>query len=160
MDEEEQFRYTVMLKDMAERIVNRRRTPAMTLDESMAARGGCALSQRVTVINDRKGAPPKRASLAAFCFMLVLFVASYSVLFQPAGEPPASHFRDEPEVYYKANYDGSETDEWVSNSFILKEPDGRYRLFTNYEFRGYLTEDQIVSEEYRELHIFEGEPQG
>ena len=87
MDEEEQFRYTVMLKDMAERIVNRRRTPAMTLDESMA-------------------------------------------------------------------------DEWVSNSFILKEPDGRYRLFTNYEFRGYLTEDQIVSEEYRELHIFEGEPQG
>lgn len=155
MDEEEQFRYTVMLKDMAERIVNRRRTPAMTLDESMAARGGCALSQRVTVINDRKGAPPKRASLAAFCFMLVLFVASYSVLFQPASAPPESHFKDEPEIYYKENYDGSEIDDWVSNAFILKEPDGRYRLIENYKFSKYLTEDEVASEKYRQFYIFE-----
>ena len=157
MDEEEQFRYTVMLKDMAERIVNRRRTPAMTLDESMAARGGCALSQRVTVINDRKGAPPKRASLAAFCFMLVLFAASYSVLFQPAGEPPADSFEVKTGVdYYNyENYDDPIDGKQIGNSFILHGSDGRYRLIVNYAFSKYLTEREVESEEYQHIHIFQ-----
>lgn len=160
MDENQKTEYLIMLKNMAKRIVAGRRAPALALDESSAAGKNTVIEQRFKVLNTRASRRPRRLYTVAQCVLLPLFLMSYLVVFQPASAPPTENFDKEPEVYYHENFDGleiEETDIIINDysTFIFKGSDGRYHLYINYEFSRYLTYDEVVSDQYRHIRVFE-----
>ena len=69
--------------------------------------------------------------------------------------PQPEYFEEEPEVYYDEGYIDQDIGDGTYDVFILKGSDGRYQLFVNYIFSGYLTEDEVNSDEYCAYRIFE-----
>lgn len=156
MSDQERLEYVEMLRDMANLVVKGRRAPALALDESSAVgRKGNRLLQRVSVVLAGTGKPPRSLRPVAQCVALLLFCASYLVVFQGAGLAPAEKFEEESEVYYEENYDVPNAKDGVYSTFIMKGTDGRYRLFINYTFSRYLSEDEVASDEYKNILITE-----
>lgn len=159
MSVEERCAYAKMLKDMAKRVVAGRRMPVLALDESMAVGRPNLLRQRLQVITSRKNKPLRLMSIVV---LAAVFCLSYLVVAQSAIAPSEKSFVDESEVYYKEDYSGSTFGEGrgPGSTFIMKDADGRYQLCINYEFSRYLTEDEVVSDQYKEIIIvFEEEGQ-
>lgn len=156
MSDQERMEYVETLKDMANLIVKGRRVPALALDESSAVgRKGNRLLQRVSVVLAGTGKPLRSLRSVAQFAVLALFLASYLVVFQAANAPSVENFEEEPEVYYEENYDDPMIEDGIYSTLIVQGADGRYRLFINYEFSRYLTEDEATSDEYKNLLIAE-----
>ena len=162
MDERGRIGYVEMLAMMARLATEDRRTPALALDESPVIgkeKREDVLKRRADVIINGKDKAPLRVRAAAMSLIVVLFCASYLLIWQGAGAPPAETFQNDPRTVYDSTYYDREINEETYNAFIFKEADGRYQLFIDYEFNRYLTEDEVVSDQYKNLHIFEGNRQ-
>lgn len=156
MSDKERFEYVEALKEMANLIVKGRRAPALALDESSAVgRKGNRLIQRTSVILASTGKPPRSLRPVAQCAVLLLFCASYLVVFQAAGAPPAENFQDDSRTYYYEDYDDPNAEDGIYSTFIMKGIDGRYQLFINYRLIRYLSEDEVASDTYKDLLIME-----
>lgn len=154
MDEMGRCEYADMLKNMAKRVVSGRRMPVLALDESMAVGRPNLLDQRIRVLAERGDKPPRRMNIVVqFVMLAAVFCLSYLVVFQSAITPATKSFEDEPEVYYQESGDGPIFGGDFGSTFIVKTSDGRYQLCINYEFSRYLTEDEVVSDQYKDLLI-------
>lgn len=156
MGERGRCEYADMLKNMAKRVVSGRRMPVLALDESMAVGQPSLLDQRVRVLAEHGSRPLRRMDIVVpFVVLAVVFCLSYLVVFQSVITPSAKSFVDESEVYYKENGDGSIFGGSFGSTFIVKTSDGRFQLCINYEFSRFLTEDEVASDQYKDLPIFE-----
>lgn len=158
MNRQEKDSYVEMLKDLAKRAVSDRRTPALALNESLAlGKKGkkSVLVQRVDVILNGDTKPPRPLRVVVQFVLLVLFCVSYLIIWQPAGAPRAEEFQNGIKISYFEDYDDAKVDERGDNAFIYKGSDGRYQLFVDYKFVRFLSEDEVASDEYKQLLQFE-----
>lgn len=153
MDGRGRQQYLDMLMGIAKRLTGGEPVPA--LNESPVVLGSSVLEQRFEVMLAYRGRPPRRTGAAAQCVFVALFLISYLVIFQPAGAPPAEEFQNDAGTYYEERYDGPERGDSANSAFILKGSDGRYELFVDYRFSRYLTQEEIGSDEYQHLRVFE-----
>ena len=153
MSDHEQCEYGEMLKDLADQLAKskRKHLPMMNISPAVWYTR-LSLTRRVKVAVSSK--PSRNLCVVAVCLILALFCGSYLVVFQAATEPPEEYFVEEPEVYYDDNYDGPELGDGVNKDFVFVGTDGRYRLFVDYEFSRYLSDDEIASGEYDDF-VFE-----
>ncbi len=159
MDEVGRLAYVTALKDVAAQVVRGRRFPALALDEFHAVGKKTVLQRRAELLLARKGKPPQRVSPAARCVLAALFIASYLVIVQSAGVPPAEVFEEKNGIYYLDDFDGSEVGKDKNGHFIIRKTDGRHELYVDYEFNRYLTEAEVASERYNHLPVFEEDKQ-
>lgn len=157
MSAQERHEYRTMLDGLFKAAAGEEMLSSLVADELFVASRKEFMDQRLKIIDEGTGNPPRIAVIAAGCLAAVLFCASYLVIFQPVLDPPAEDFQDDSRTNYKENYDGYDLGGGTYNVFIVKDTDGRYRLFVNYIFKGYLTEDEVNSEEYRNYLIYEGD---
>lgn len=156
MNDQERFEYVETLNDMANLIVKGRRAPALSLDESSAVgRKGSRMIQRVGVVLASTGKPPRNLRPVAQFLVLVLFCASYLVVFQSAGFAPEEDFQNDSRTSYEENYDGLDIKDGTTNMLIFKGADGQYQLFINYRFIRNLSEDEVASDTYKDIFIME-----
>ena len=80
MDDADREAYKNLLVDMAKHLVNQQTVAAW----SAAVGSTNTLKQRIEVLN----AKPRPTHIAVKCCLAALFLASYCVIFQPAGNPP------------------------------------------------------------------------
>lgn len=156
MTEEEKSEYLTMLLRISDRVVDRKEGLALAMNEfGVVEKKKTTMHQRFRVIDAvRKGRSSRYVRPIATCLVLILFFASYLVIFQAAVAPSVDSFNEESEVYYDENYDGSEMRD-TNSMFILKGADGRHWLCINYTFSKYLSEEELGSDEYKDLCIFE-----
>ncbi len=155
LDEVRQVTYSEMIVKMSKWAVA---TPEFALDRSGALGAPGAAEQRLKFLEGYSDNPPRRSrEIIGILCALILFFASYLVVAQPAGAPPADMFEAETGISYLDNYDAPDVEGQISDSdaFILYGADGQYRLFVDYHFIKYLTYDEVVSEKYHDLWIFE-----
>lgn len=153
----ERYEYGQVLSRMAAKAVKKKRRSLLVVDELFTVGRNEFIKQRVRIILDGTGRPPRRASIAACCAFAFLFCMSYLVVFQPALAPAETDFQDSKKAYYEEAYDDHDIGDGPYDVVILKGSDGRYQLFVNYIFKGYLTEDEVNSDEYCHYRIFEEE---
>lgn len=155
MSSEERGEYLEMLVRMARQIVSKRYL-LLAPDESPAVGRDTVLGQRIEVSIAQANRKPRPVWKAVQWLVLIaVFVLSYLVMLQPASAPPAESFEPEPEIYYSENFEDLKTDEGKFGSFIVRGSDGRYQLCINYQFVRYLSEEEVASEKYQGLYIFE-----
>lgn len=153
----DRLEYGQMLLDMAKSASKKDRSPALALDESSALGHANTVKQRITILTSRVNKRFRWVVIAIGCACaLVLFCASYLVVFQPAIMPPTGNSETNPGIHYREGLEGIDTDEGPRGMFILKGSDGRYQLFIDYHFIEYLSYEEVVSEKYRDICIFEG----
>lgn len=156
LKEEEKGEYVKMILEMAKRVIPSSCASVSALGGSATENSSGIAEQRLKILVHSVTKPCRRTmAVVGCCAALVLFLASYLVVFQPAGAPAVDNFQSEPEVYYHENFETSGTDSGTHDVFILKETDGRYRLFIDYRFIRYLTYEEVISEEYQNIWIFE-----
>lgn len=158
LEEDEKGEYVKMILEMAKRMIPSSCASVSALGGSATENSSGIAEQRLNILVDSVTKPCRRTmAVVGCCVALVLFLASYLVVFQPAGAPPTDMFEPEQGVSYLESYDDPGIEEQIldSDAFILKGIDGRYRLCLNYEFVRYLTYDEVISEEYHNLWIFE-----
>lgn len=160
MTEAEKSEYLTMLLKMSSRIVDRKEGLALAMNEfGVVGKKKTAIQQRFLVIDGvRKGKSSRYMRPIAQCLVLVLFFASYLIIFQAAGVPGVEKFEEKADTYYNENYDGSEIRD-ENNTFIVKGADGRYQLFVNYKFVRYLANGEADLDKYKDLFVFEEERQ-
>lgn len=151
--------YYDMILALSELAVLEEEELAFSLDESAAMRRTCDAKRRLQLLSKWVDNPPqrqKRSSVAlGCCLAVVLFFASYLVVFQPAGVPPANQLVSEPEIYYHENFEAHGVGDGTFDTFIFKDVDGRYHLYRDYEFSGYLSYEEVTSDVYQDLFVFE-----
>lgn len=155
LDEMRQVTYSKMIVKMSKWAVA---TPEFALDRSGALGAPGAAEQRLKFLEGYSDNPPRRSrEIIGILCALILFLASYLVVAQPAGVPPTDMFEPEQGVSYLDNYDapGVKTGISDADTFIFKDIDGRYHLYVDYHFIKYLSNEEIVDEEYQGLRIFE-----
>lgn len=157
MSAQERDEYRAMLEGLAKVAAGDEMLSPLVVDELFVASREEFMDQRLKIIDEGTGEPPRIAIIAAWCLAVVLFCASYLVIFQPEIDPPAESFEQTSKIYYEENYDDQAIEDGAYEVLIFKESDGRYQLFVNYVFSGYLTEDEINSENYCNYPIFEEE---
>lgn len=158
LKEEEKDEYVSMILEMAKRTIPSKCAPVSALGGSATENSSGIAEQRLKILVDSVTAPCRKTmAVVGCCVALVLFLMSYLVVFQPAGAPSSDMFGPEQGVSYLEGYDAPDIEKQISNSdaFILKGLDGRYQLYVNYEFKKYLTNDEVTSSEYKNLWIFE-----
>lgn len=162
MGKDENQQYAQMLAKMARELVQREQVPALALDESSAAGGSNILAQRINVVAARKSNAPRWNILTVLqvAVVIVLFLLSYLMVVQPAITPSDVYFQNDSETNYEENHEGPDIAGGTTGAFIFKEANGRYQLCIDYKFNRYLTEDEVLSEEYKDLYIFEEGEQG
>lgn len=157
MTEEEKSEYLTMLLRMSDRVVDRKEGLALAMNEfGVVEKKRTTMHQRFRVIDAvRKGRSSRYVRPIATCLVVVLFFASYLIIFQSASKPSEEAFKNDTDNYYYENYNSPESGDKVSSTFILKGTDGRYKLFIDYQFCGFLSEDEVSSDKYQDLYIFE-----
>ncbi len=158
LEEDEKDEYVRMMLEMAKWTIPSKCAPVSGLGGSSTKNSSGIAEQRMNILVNSV-IKPRRQTMAVIgcCLVVALFFASYLVVFQPAGVPLSRMFDPEKGVIYSEKYEGFENSEGLHNAFILKNLDGRYELFINYEFSGYLTYDEVISKAYNNLRIFEEE---
>lgn len=152
MDEQERMEYGKMLSAFAQDSVSSRKIPALALVESpMVGKEDRFLKQRLDVVMRRNDKPAWIVTIASLFVLIAVFFASYSVLYQPAGAPSDGYFQNDHEYSYREHYDGPDIGSDTAGTFIVEGSDGRYQLFLNYTFSRYLTEDEVASDQYKNL---------
>lgn len=154
----ERVEYGTMLLNMATRRTKKSRVPAMAVDEFSALGLPNTLQQRIEILTAQENKRARWAVTVIGCLCaLVLFCASYLVVFQPAIMPSTETFEPGDGISYLEDYDDLEIEEQISDSdaFILKGLDGRYQLFIDDHLIGYLSYEEVTSDKYQNLRIFE-----
>lgn len=158
LKEEEKDEYVKMVLDMAKRTIPSKCASVSELGGSATENSSGIAEQRLKILVDSVTKPCRKTmAVVGCCVALVLFLASYLVVFQPAGAPSTDLFEPEQGVSYLDNYDapGVKTGISDADTFIFKDIDGRYHLYVDYHFIKYLSNEEIVDEEYQGLRIFE-----
>lgn len=158
LEEDEKGEYVRMMLAMARRTIPSKCAPVSGLGGSSTKNSSGIAEQRMNILVNSV-IKPRRQTMAVIgcCLVVALFFASYLVVFQPAGLPPENMFDSGVDVTYSGRCEGFELSDGLYDAFILKGLDGEYQLFINYEFNGYLTYDQVISEKYSDLLIYEEE---
>lgn len=152
----ERVEYGTMLLNMATRRTKKSRVPAMAVDEFSALGLPNTLQQRIEILTAQENKRARWAVTVIGCLCaLVLFCASYLVVFQPAIIPLENRFEPGKGVSYSGKYEDLDINEGSHNAFVLKDSDGRYQLFMDYHFVGYLSYEEVTSDKYQNLRIFE-----
>lgn len=134
---------------------------AFSMDESAAMCRTCDAKRRLELLSNWVDKPPQKLKLpsviAGCCLAAALFFASYLVVFQPATVPSTEAFETGSGISYFDSYDAHGVEDEITDSgtFIFKDIDGKYHLYTDYHFIRYLSYEEITSVEYRNLRIFE-----
>lgn len=158
LKEEEKDEYVSMILEMAKRTIPSECAPISALGGSATENSSGIAEQRLKILVDSVTEPCRKTmAVVGCCAALVVFLASYLVVFQPAGAPPTDMFESEQGVSYLENYDAPGVGRDVHSTFVLKDVDGRYLLYVDYHFVGYLSYEEVSSEKYRNLQIVEGE---
>lgn len=153
LDEVKQVTYSDMIVKMSKWAVA---APEFALDGSGALGAPGAAAQRLEFLESYSDNPPRRSrEIIGILCALILFFASYLVVAQPAGAPPVDAFEQRLGVSYLDEVEDPEIGEGIYDAFIIKQADGRYQLCINYQYSKYLTYDEVISEKYRDLWIFE-----
>lgn len=151
--------YYDMILALSELTVLEEEELAFSLDESAAMRRTCDAKRRLNLLSKWVDNPPQRQKLlnviVGCCLAATLFIASYLVVFQPASAPSEEAFDSGKGISYYGKYEGPESGAGANSMFIIKEEDGRYRLCIDYQYSKYLTYEEVMSDEYRHLRIFE-----
>lgn len=158
LEEDEKDEYVRMMLEMAKWTIPSKCAPVSGLGGSSTKNSSNIAEQRMNILVNSV-IKPRRQTMAVVgcCLVVALFFASYLVVFQPAGTPPTEMFQSEQGISYSGKCEGFELSEGPQDVFILKELDGRYLLFSNYEFSRYLTYDEVISDKYSNLRIYEEE---
>lgn len=155
--------YYDMILALSELTVLEEEELAFSLDESAAMRRTCDAKRRLNLLSKWVDNPPKKLKLPSVivgcCLAAALFFSSYLVVFQPAGAPSVDAFESGSGILYLDGYDDPDVEKEITNSgtFILKDLDGRYHLYTDYHFIKYLSYEEIASGAYRDFWIIEEE---
>lgn len=158
LKEEEKGEYAKMVLEMAKRTIPSECAPVSALGGSATENSSGIAEQRLKILVDSVTEPCRQTiAVIGCCAALVVFLASYLVVFQPAGAPPTDMFEPKQGVSYLDNYDapGVKTGISDADTFIFKDTDGRYHLYVDYHFIKYLSNEEITDEEYQGLRIFE-----
>ncbi len=127
---------------------------AMAAHKSMAVKDQCSLERRLKFL-ESYARKPRRLNPVAAVLIVAVFLASYLVIFQPGLSPSMEDLQNDVRNFYEEQYDDPKNGDGKSSVFILKDADGRYQLIINYEFSRYLTEEEVASEQYQNIYIFE-----
>lgn len=155
MDARERNAYADMLDNMRKLLKGSERLSPLVVDELFTVSRDDFLDQRLAIIRDGTGKPPRPVSVVVSCVLAVLFCLSYMVIFQPAIDPPVEDFQDDFRTNYDEKYDDHDIEDGSYDVLILKGSDGRYQLFVDYVFSGYLTEGEVNSDPYCNYPYFE-----
>lgn len=156
LEEDEKDEYVRMMLEMAKWTIPSKCAPVSGLGGSSTKNSSGIAEQRMNILVNSVIKPRRQTMAVVGCFVVfALFLASYLVVFQPAGDPPTKVFEPGEGVTYTGKFEGFDTAKGPQGTFILEKPDGRYQLFINYEFNGYLTEEEVSSEKYQGLWTFE-----
>ena len=149
MDNADREAYKNLLVDMAKHLVNQQAAAAW----SAAVGSTNTLKQRIEVLN----AKPRPTHIAVKCCLAALFLASYLVIFHPAGNPPPV----EGFVFDSVSPSGIQ-EEFLDksgitcdNSFIFTF-DEKYYLIVNGKVRKTLSLSKIDNPLYKDLEIVKG----
>lgn len=154
----DRLEYGQMLLDMAKSASKKDRSPALALDESSALGHANTVKQRITILTSRVNKRFRWVVIAIGCVCaLVLFCASYLIIYQPASDPSVDNFEVGSDICYHEDFEKLEIGEEPCEAFILEGPDGQYQLFIDGYFVKYLTSEEILSQEYQDLWFFEKE---
>ncbi len=156
LEEDEKSEYVRMMLAMARRTIPSKCAPVSGLGGSSTKNSSGIAEQRMNILVNSV-IKPRRQTMAVVgcCLVVALFFASYLVVFQPASDPSEKAFDLEKGVSYSGKCEGFDTIKGSQGTFILEGENGRYQLFINYEFNRYLTNEEIESEEYKDLRIYE-----
>lgn len=160
MTEQERIDYGQTLSHMAASLTGKKPMSPLAVNEFIAAGRDEFIKQRMDIILYGTSEPLRKTRVLSGCLFLVLFCASYLLVVQPASIPSEEKFEEKTGVSYYGNQKGPEIGDKMSgdamtNSFIFKGSDGSYQLYINYEFSRFLTEDELNSDPYQNLYIFE-----
>lgn len=156
LSEEDQSEYAEMILDMAKRTVAGGCAPVSALGGSGEENSSGIAEQRLKILVKSVGKPRRKIfEVAGCCAALVVFLASYLVVVQPAGAPSSDGFEAGKGIIYSEEYEAPGVGESSHEAFILNGPDGKYQLYVDYHFIKYLTYEETVSDEYRNLRVFE-----
>ena len=149
MDNADREAYKNLLVDMAKHLVNQQTAAAW----SAAVGSTNTLKQRIEVLN----AKPRPTHIAVKCCLAALFLASYLVIFHPAGNPPpeeaGSFTTVSPTGIREEFLDKSGIT--CDNSFIFTF-DEKYYLIVNGKVRKTLSLSKIDNPLYKDLEIVKG----
>ena len=149
MDNADREAYKNLLVDMAKHLVNQQAAAAW----SAAVGSTNTLKQRIEVLN----AKPRPTHIAVKCCLAALFLASYLVIFHPAGNPPpeeaGSFTTVSPTGIREEFLDKSGIT--CDNSFIFTF-DEKYYLIVNGKVRKTLSLSKIDNPLYKDLEIMKG----
>lgn len=158
MSEAEKTEYLAMLTEMAGRAASSKKEQELALamnEFRVVGKKETAIEQRFKIINaSGKDKSSRYIRLIGHCLVLILFCVSYLVLFQAAGVPSKEVFQNDSKIYY-TDYDGPDIGDALNTSFIVIGSDGRYQLYINYKFSRYLSNEEVNSDQYQHLYIFE-----
>lgn len=114
LDEVKQVTYSDMIVKMSKWAVA---APEFSLDGSGALGAPGAAAQRLEFLESYSDNPPCRFReiIGILCAML-LFIASYLVVVQPAGAPPTDMFEAETGISYLDDYDAPDVEGQISDS--------------------------------------------
>lgn len=129
---------TLVLRQM---VGGRRNYPAATVTFARPVKKSVALQRAMLILN----APPRHraATIAAGCLCVVIFIASYFVLLQPATLPS--------EYDVVAEIPFAEGDEY----YLVHKPDDSYELWYNGSYLGSLYGNYLDEEPFCDMQILE-----
>lgn len=148
MDDADREAYKNLLVDMAKHLVNQQTVAAW----SAAVGSTNTLKQRIEVLN----AKPRPTHIAVKCCLAALFLASYCVIFQPAGNPPpeeAGSFTSVSPTGIREEF-LDKSGITCDNSYIYKSNEHYYLVVNGTYIREYSNVSDIP---YQDLSIYEGE---
>lgn len=160
LDMEGQEAYLQMLLNMSKRL--KRREDAcqdLSMEEFSALGRSSITKRRFHVIFGRLDSPPKRVSAVCIVCVFSLFFASYFVIFQFASYPEYGEFEYDPGINYNLDGLSKEVDSATDAVYIIHRADGRYQLYIDHGFVGNLTKDDLISEKYQSIPIYEEDVQ-
>lgn len=156
LKEEEKDEYVSMILEMAKRTIPSKCAPVSALGGSATENSSGIAEQRLKILVDSVTEPCRKTmAVVGCCVVLVVFLASYLVVFQPAGMPPTDTFEPGRGISYLSEDEAPDVEQYIYSTFILEDADGRYHLYADNHFIRYLSYEEIISEKYRDLHFVE-----
>lgn len=154
MDTASQFAYLKMLTNMVSRLAADKHPVAAVNQSLLLGDNPDVIKRRLERISDHITKPPRKMGVALPCCAVALFLASYMIIFQPGFLPAENDFQGVSGVNYYDGYDDalSNADE---GTFILKRLNGQYELYVDYIRYKYLSIDEVNSERYADIPIYE-----
>lgn len=156
LSEEDQSEYAEMILDMAKRTVAGGCAPVSALGGSGEENSSGIAEQRLKILVNSVAKPRRKIfEVAGCCAALVVFLASYLVVVQPASVPAMDKFESGKGISYSGKYEAPGIGETAYDAFILRGADGQYQLYIDYHFIKYLTDEEVMSDQYQNLLVFE-----